>query len=459
MALGRILRCRQRRLFYKAFGEPWSLRSPKPPIHPMSSNPQHYLGCDRSDAHLDFTLLSSDCAPATFRLPSRAAAVEEWLATWRRRYPGQQLCVCFEQPAANLIVLFSRFDFVRLYPVNPASLKSYREAFVTSRAKDDPTDSYWLADLVRTHAEKLTVWEPQSPAVRQLATLVEQRRRLVDQRTALSNQLLSLLKDYYPEAIELLGEHAATALSVAFLRRWPTLQRLKASRWATIEAFYRHQHSAHADALERRRLLIAQARPLTDDPAILEPACLYLDALLGQIPPVLAAIERYEAKIAAVFAAHPDHDLIVSLPGVGPALAPRVLVALGDQRNRFAAAASLQCFSGTAPVMVRSGQSTQVCRRHACPTFIRQSFHEHAAQSIRHSRWARAFYEQQKQRGKKHHTIARALAFKWQRILWRCWQDRKPYDDAVYMHSLKDRNPVLYQLALATVLPKEKAAA
>ena len=330
---------------------------------------------------------------------------------------------------------------------------------MTSRAKDDPTDSYWLADLVRTHAQKLTVWEPPSPAVRRLATLVEHRRRLVDQRTALSNQLLSLLKDYYPEAIELLGEHPATTLALAFLRRWPTLQQLKASRWATIEAFYRHQHSAHAVALERRRQLIVQARPLTDDPAILEPARLYLVALLDQLQPLLAAIERYDAEVAAVFAAHPDHDLIASLPGAGPVLAPRVLVALGDQRNRFATAAALQCFSGTAPVMVRSGKSTQICRRHACPTFIRQSFHEHAAESIRHSHWARAFYEQQKQRGKPHHTIVRALAFKWQRILWRCWQDHQPYDETVYLRALQDRNPALYQLALTTILPKEKAAA
>lgn len=426
----------------------------------MTAGQLHYLGCDRSDAHLDFTLLGADLAvPESVRLPARAANVEGWLGQWRRRFPKHQLCVCFEQPAANLIVLFSRFEFVRLYPVNPATLKSYRETFVVSRAKDDKTDGYWLADLVRTHRGQLPSWQPLSPAVRTLAALVEGRRDLVDQRTNWSNKLTSLLKVYFPEALDLIGEHAASALAVAFLRRWPTLQQLQAAGWPAVERFYREQHCVRGTALARRREVIQQARPLTDDPAILDPATLRLEAILGQIEPLMAAIERYDQQIAAVFAAHPDRAIIASLPGLGPVLAPRLLAALGDDRTRLPDARALQCFSGIAPVLIRSGLSTVITRRHACPRFIRQTFHEHAGESIRHSRWARAYYQQQKDRGKKHHTIARALAFKWQRILIRCWHTHTPYDDATYMRSLKDRNPALYQLALTTKLPREEKAA
>lgn len=426
----------------------------------MTACPLHYLGCDRSDAHLDFTLLGADlAAPESVRLRARAADVQAWLAQWRRRFPEHQLCICFEQPAPNLIVLFSRFDFVRLYPINPATLKSYREAFVVSRAKDDKTDGYWLADLVRTHRDQLPSWAPLSPEVRRLTALVEGRRDLVDQSTAWSNKLTSLLKDYFPEALDLIGEHASSPIAVAFLRRWPTLQQLQAAGWPAVERFYRDQHCVRATALARRKEVIKQARPLTDDPAILEPATLRLEAILGQIEPLMAAIERYDQQIAAVFAAHPDRVIIASLPGVGPVLGPRLLAALGDDRSRLPDARALQCFSGIAPILIRSGLSTIVSRRHACPRFIRQSFHEHASESIRHCHWARAYYQQQKDRGKKHHTITRALAFKWQRILLRCWQDHTPYDDATYMRSLKDRNPILYQLALTTKLPREEKAA
>jgi hypothetical protein len=92
--------------------------------------------------------------------------------------------------------------------------------------------------------------------------------------------------------------------------------------------------------------------------------------------------------------------------------------------NRIAA--ELQQLSGIAPVTVRSGQSYSVHWRLACPKFLRQTFQEFAAQSIPHSHWAKAYYDQQKHRGSSHHAALRALAYKWIRILFRCWQERTP---------------------------------
>ena len=61
------------------------------------------------------------------------------------------------------------------------------------------------------------------------------------------------------------------------------------------------------------------------------------------------------------------------------------------------------------------------------------------AQSILKSDWARAYYDQQRQRGNSHHAALRALAFKWIRIIFRCWKDRTPYDEAKYCQSLQLR--------------------
>ena len=44
-----------------------------------------------------------------------------------------------------------------------------------------------------------------------------------------------------------------------------------------------------------------------------------------------------------------------------------------------------------------------------------------------------------KAKGKAHQAIWRALAFKWIRILWKCWQDRTPYDEARYLKQLTHR--------------------
>jgi hypothetical protein len=101
----------------------------------------------------------------------------------------------------------------------------------------------------------------------------------------------------------------------------------------------------------------------------------------------------------------------------------------------------MQCYSGIAPVTeASSGNSQWVHVRFACPKFLRQTFHEFAGSSIQQSDWARAYYEHQRQeKNQSHHAAVRSLAFKWVRIIYRCWKDGKPYDEEIYMQSLRRR--------------------
>ena len=109
----------------------------------------------------------------------------------------------------------------------------------------------------------------------------------------------------------------------------------------------------------------------------------------------------------------------------------------------------MSCYSGIAPVKEASGKSLWIHRRWACPKFLRQTFHEMAQASLRFCVWAQCYYQQQIQRGKGRHAAIRALAFKWQRIMWRCWQQRVPYDDAHYLQSLQRNASPLYARVLA----------
>jgi len=118
----------------------------------------------------------------------------------------------------------------------------------------------------------------------------------------------------------------------------------------------------------------------------------------------------------------------------------------GPQRERFDSAASLQCYTGVAPVTKRSGGSCRIHRRYCCPKFLRQSFHEYAKESIFWSRWAAAFYLQQRQKGCAHQTAVRALAYKWQRVIFRCWQNRQPYQEARYEAALRKAGSPLVTL-------------
>ncbi len=99
-----------------------------------------------------------------------------------------------------------------------------------------------------------------------------------------------------------------------------------------------------------------------------------------------------------------------------PSRAPRLLVAFGEQRERYADVAALQKYCGIAPVTERSGNACCVHWRYQCPKFLRQTFVEWSGASIQKSFWARAYYEQQRQKGKSHNVAVRGLAFKWNRI-------------------------------------------
>ena len=110
-------------------------------------------------------------------------------------------------------------------------------------------------------------------------------------------------------------------------------------------------------------------------------------------------------------------------------------------RDRFDSASSMASFTGIAPVKESSGKALWIHWRWACPKFIRQTFHEWAGCSIRSCDWAREFYDRQRDRGKGHHAAVRALAFKWIRIFFRCWRDRVPYSEELYLKALQKHAP------------------
>jgi transposase len=139
----------------------------------------------------------------------------------------------------------------------------------------------------------------------------------------------------------------------------------------------------------------------------------------------------------------PDYELFAALPGAGPVFAPRLLAAFGEQRERFDSADQVQSYVGIAPVTERSGNKCWVHWRLRCPKFVRQTFVEWAALSIPNSYWAHTYYRQQREKGSSHQAALRALAFKWIRILYRCWQTRTPYDEATYLNALKRRGSAL----------------
>ena len=396
------------------------------------------IGLDRSDRKADLHFIDTRSGQRWSQtIQTKPEALHDWLASLRQQYPTAKLGLCVEQPAGAIIAFIEAYAWITIHAINPLSLQKYRETFVTSRAKDDAKDAGYLAELLWHHHSKLPLWMPEDPATRKLQMLVVHRRAVVDERTGLSNRLQALLKQYFPQALELCGEELWRPLGTDFLLKWPTLQTVCKTKVATLMQFYYRHGSRSQKLIERRLQLIQQSVPLTDEPALLETFTLRVQLVCRELKLVVNAIKDYDRQIARAFNEHPDREIFCHLPGAGPTFAPRLLASLGSQRERFENASAIQHYSGIAPVTKQSGGKRHVHRRYLCPKFLRQSFHEYAKESILHSRWAAAYYQQQREKGSPHNTAVRALAFKWQRVIWRCWQDRTAYQEERYEAALR----------------------
>lgn len=380
-------------------------------------------------------------------------ALTEWLGELQAQYPGQRVAVCLEQSRGALIYALMGHAFLALYPINPVTLSRYREAFSPSRAKDDPSDAKLLAEILRLHRDKLTVWKPDDEQTRTLTFLNEERRKAVDLRTKLVLRLQAALKLYFPQAVEWVGAHLYTPLACDWLLKWPTLETLQKAKPQAIRAFYYAHNCRRPDQVEDSLKAMAAAKPLTQDTAVITAHRLTVQMLAKQLRTLHGSIAEYDRQIAQLFAKHPDAFIFDSLPGAGPSLAPRLLSAFGTDRDRHPAPTDMQTHAGVAPVIERSGKQCWTHWRWNCPKFLRQTFHEFAKNSIPYSAWAKAYYQLQKKRGKGHHAAIRSLAFKWIRVIHRCWTDRKPYDEAFYLQALKQRGSEL--VALIAQQPQE----
>jgi transposase len=418
----------------------------------MSESPQlaSCIGLDWADDHHDVSLQEAGSSSVERgKVSQTPEALTEWIAALRHRFGGRYVGICLETSHGPVVHALLEHSFIVLYPVNPKSLKRFRETFASSGAKDDPDDADLLRELLVKHGDRLQRWVPDDADTRALARLVEARRKAVDLRTQLTQTLRAELKGYFPQAIAWTGNDLTTRLTTDFLLKWPTLESVQRAQPQTARKFYYAHNCRRGDLVEQRLREIASATPLTTDPAIVETSTLTAQMLARQIQALGTSILRYEQEIDKRFQRHPDADLFRSLPGIGATFAPRLLTAFGSCRERFNSAVELQQYTGIAPVTERSGKSCHTSWRWGAPKFVRQSFHEYAGLSLLRCPWAKAYYQQQRERGKGHHAALRALAFKWQRIMYKCWKEHMPYDDARYEHALRQRNsPLAARLAV-----------
>ena len=369
-------------------------------------------------------------------------AVEAWVGQLCQRFANRPIAVAVEQSRGALVFMLSKYEPLHLFSVPSTMSACMREALYPSSTKDDPRDADLLLDLLLQHRDKLRRLSPDTEATRLVQNLVEARRKLVDEKTAQTNRLTGHLKIYFPQMLDWF-ERLDTELVCALLERWPKLEELQKVPPAKLRTFFHKHHCRDEELIERRIVAIRQAIPAIRDRAVIEANSTLVNVIVQLIRSLMEGIANLDEKVKEAAAAHPDFFIFDSLPGAGAALAPRLLAAFGSQRERYGSAQEMQSYSGIAPVTESSGKKQWVHFRFACPKFLRQTFHEWAGHSIAYSVWARSYYQRLRSRGKGHHASVRALAFKWIRVVFRCWKDGVAYDESKYLASLARRGSPL----------------
>jgi len=408
-----------------------------------------FIAIDWADQKHAYCLkVAGETKKETGTLEQKPEVIGPWVAKLRERFGGRAVAVAVEQSRGALIHALLAYDFIVLYPIHPTTVARFREAFKFSGAKSDPLDTDQILEILTQHLQLLKPLKPDTEQTRLLGRLVEDRRKAVDLRTSHIQALLAGLKEYFPQAIELCNGNLTSRLAADLLMKWPTLEAFQQAKPSTIKRFYYGHNIRSPQLIEKVLSLAASAKALTTDPAIVEsgrPLSQMHAQLIQTLNPV---IDDYEQRIEKVFHDHPEFPLFSNLPGAGAAMAPRLLSFFVTDRSRYQKAENAQTFCGISPVTKSSGKSRVVYFRRACPQFQRQTFHEFARLSVATCQWARNYVDYYTAKGKKYNTIIRALAFKWIRILFRCWKDRTPYDDNKYMEILKKRGSIFATLHL-----------
>jgi transposase len=393
-----------------------------------------FLALDWAEEKHAWALVGADSTkqkPLLGTVENSPEAIQKWVQELDRRCCGP-IAVAVEQQRGPLVITLLEYPQLVIYPIHGASLANYRKSRSPSGAKSDPGDAAMLVQFLRERIADLKPVRCLDPETTQLLKLVKERRHWVDEKTALHLRLKDVLKAYFPQMLSWFDD-LTTPMAAAWLKRWPTLWALKTARPATLRKFFNEHNCRSEELIEKRLAGIAAAVPATSNAAVLESHQLVSQCLLEVLVPVRANIARLDKAIERVAEKHPDFIVVDSFPGAGPALVPRILAVLGSVRDQIESAYQLQCYSGIAPVSESSGQQEWVHFRWVCSKFLRQTFHEWAGHTIGHCSWAREFYQSLRDKCKDHHAAVRALAFKWIRILYRCWQTHTPYDDSLYV--------------------------
>jgi transposase len=324
-----------------------------------------------------------------------------------------------------------------VYALNPKAVERYRERTRVAGGKADPAAAELLARILVTDRDRHRPLQPSGPLVEELRVLARQDEAASRDQTRLRNRLRQDLLAVCPALLDAFPDLDAVS-ALRFLERWPTVTAARALRRDEIEAFLRQHGHGRPVAAAARIHAALQAAALAAPAHLVAARAGAIQLAARQLLLLHRQRHAWEQRLRALLAgdrAHPDGEILLSLPGLDVRRAARVLGELGDRRERVPTPAALQSYAGTAPVTKASGRSRVVVARGACNRCLRQALLRWAFCSLTRSAWARACYDQHRQAGQSHFAALRALANRWLGILHHLLATGQRYDEAVHQRN------------------------
>lgn len=349
--------------------------------------------------------------------------------------PGE-VCVAVETPHGLLVDGMVAAGF-RVYPVNPKQVEGYRRRYRASEAKDDEFDAKVLAELLQVDRDRLQERVVQGESARELKLVARDYADLVQDQTRLVNKLQATLKRYYPEVLDWFCQVQQPS-TLAFLQAFPTRQSVEEADSSEIKAVLRDQRYPHVDRKLQDLQQSLSEEGWARDPAVVRSQAHRAVHLARRLFVILETKKESEQILQSLLESLEHGSVFESLPGASRKnLAPRLLGEFGDRPQEFPEAQTIQCRAGTAPVTIQSGNHCRVVKRQACSKPFRNLMQQFAFSSLKHSTWAREYYDRLRSKGKTHPKAVRALANKWIRIIHAMWKNKTHYDEEYHRQNQK----------------------
>ncbi|WP_431904901.1 IS110 family transposase [Nonomuraea sp. bgisy101] len=393
-----------------------------------------FCGIDWAEGHHDIALVDQDGQLVAKRRISETiegfAELVEMLAAAGDTAEAP-IPVAIETPR-GLLVATLRATGRRVYSINPMAVARYRERYSVARKKSDHIDAMVLANILRTDAHAHRALPEDSELVRAIAVLARAHQDATWRRTRISNELRSLLREYYPTFLEIVrgqssGLTSREARAVLKIAPTPTLAAaLPRAQIATAlrQSGRRRRVEDLADEIHHALHQPQLRQPHLVEQAMGEQAL----ALLAVLDAECTNVERLGETVTQAFHQHPDHAVILSFPGLGDMLGARLLAEIGDDRDRFADARAIKAYAGSAPITRASGKSILITHRKVKNNRLAATGFSWAFMALTNHPPARGHYQQRRGTGDGHPAALRHLFNRMLGQLYHCLQTSQKYD-------------------------------